>query len=74
MTQSSQHVVLKVEGMSCGGCVRRLDQGLRRVPGVSVEEVQVGNVRLNYDPAVTTMIVIENAIAELGFKTTILGT
>jgi copper chaperone len=68
-----EHVALNVEGMSCNGCVRRLEQGLAKLPGVTIEKVEVGYARLAYDPDKTTMIVIENAIANLGFQIRIAG-
>lgn len=37
---------LKIEGMHCGGCVRRVNQALGGVEGVSVNEVSVGEAKL----------------------------
>lgn len=73
MSTHEQHVSLNVEGMSCGGCVRRLDQGLRKIPGVTVEEVKVGSARLRLDPDKTTVVKVNTAISELGFTSSIAG-
>lgn len=35
------HVVLRVEGMTCDGCARHVTEALKSVPGI--EEAQVGN-------------------------------
>ena len=35
-----QHV-LKIEGMTCGGCVRAVENALGRVPGVSAVQVDL---------------------------------
>ncbi len=38
---------LKVDGMHCGSCVRRVSQALAATPGVVVKEVGVGTARLS---------------------------
>lgn len=35
-------ITLRIEGMSCGGCVRSVDKALRQVPGVSDVQVDLG--------------------------------
>ena len=37
-----QHV-LKIEGMTCGGCVRSVENALGRVPGVSAVTVDLAS-------------------------------
>jgi copper chaperone CopZ len=37
---------LRIDGMHCGSCVRRVSQALTAVPGVTVNEVRVGAARL----------------------------
>jgi len=37
---------LKIDGMHCGSCVRRVSQALAATPGVIVNEVSVGAARL----------------------------
>ncbi len=55
-------VVLRIDGMHCGACVRRVTQTLQAVPGVQTEEVRVGAARLVVqDPAN-----IETAITAVG--------
>jgi copper chaperone CopZ len=46
-------ITLKIDGMHCGSCVRRVSQALASVPGVKVGEVRVGAARLTAieDPA-----------------------
>jgi copper chaperone CopZ len=53
---------LRIDGMHCGSCARRVGQALATVPGVRVSQVLVGEARLAYsaDPAA-----VENAIAAL---------
>jgi copper chaperone len=37
---------LRIEGMHCGSCVRRVSQALAAAPGVEVSEVRIGAARL----------------------------
>jgi hypothetical protein len=37
---------LRIDGMHCGSCVRRVSQALAATPGVAVNEVRVGAARL----------------------------
>jgi copper chaperone len=39
---------LRIEGMHCGACVRRVSQALASVPGVSVGEVRIGAARVRF--------------------------
>jgi copper chaperone len=41
---------LRIEGMHCGACVRRVSQALASTPGLTVEEVRLGAARLRSDP------------------------
>jgi copper chaperone len=38
---------LRIEGMHCGSCIRRVTQALASTEGVNVQEVRVGAARLN---------------------------
>ncbi len=39
-------IALRIDGMHCGSCVRRVGQALAAVPGVTVKEIRVGAARL----------------------------
>ncbi|MCZ7687608.1 MAG: cation transporter [Sandaracinaceae bacterium] len=43
---------LKIEGMTCGHCVRAVEQVLTRVPGVHRAEVAIGTARVETDDGV----------------------
>ena len=54
--------MLRIDGMHCGSCIRRVSQALGAVEGVKVEEVQLGRARLSAsqdaaspDPAVAAL-------------------
>ena len=58
---------LKIEGMHCGSCVRRVSQALAATPGVVVSEVRVGAARLSSaeEPAPVDLAIA--AIAKAGY-------
>ncbi|MEO6877781.1 MAG: heavy-metal-associated domain-containing protein [Gemmatimonadaceae bacterium] len=58
---------LTVEGMTCEHCVRAVRGRLEKTPGVKLEDVQIGSVLLDYDPARTNIDDIEEAIADEGY-------
>jgi len=53
---------LRIDGMHCGSCVRRVTQALSSTEGVQVEEVRIGAARLKSDGRPP----VEAAIAALG--------
>jgi copper chaperone len=57
----------KIDGMSCGGCVRRVSSLLQALPGVQVEAVSVGSARVRLDPARTTQIQLVKALGDAGY-------
>jgi copper chaperone len=62
-----EQVTLKIEGMTCQHCVHAVNSRLSKMPGVKVDEVQIGSARLHRDPAVATLDAIEEAIADEGY-------
>lgn len=59
---------LKISGMHCGACVRRVNAALEKVPGVRVGAVDVGSARLEYDPARSDTQAIKSALEKIGFE------
>ena len=59
--------VFQVDGMSCGGCIRRVTGALSTLPGIEVESVAVGLVRVRLDPALTTESRVLEAIQNAGY-------
>jgi copper chaperone CopZ len=53
---------LHIDGMHCGSCVRRANQALASVQGVTVNEVRVGAARLT---SVAEPAPVDQAIAAL---------
>jgi copper chaperone CopZ len=58
---------LKIDGMHCGSCVRRVSQALAATPGVVVNEVSVGAASLSSaeEPAPVDLAIA--AIAKAGY-------
>lgn len=42
----AQTLTFNISGMHCAACVRRVTAALEKVPGVAVEDVQVGSARV----------------------------
>jgi copper chaperone len=60
--------ILRIDGMHCGSCVRRVTQALNSTGGVEVEEVRIGAARLkslDERPSVDAAIA---ALAKAGFS------
>ncbi len=62
-----QSLELKIEGMSCGHCVRSVQQALEHVDGVTVERAGIGEAKLAYDPQRTRPERILAAVSDEGF-------
>lgn len=44
---------LKIEGMTCGHCVRAVEQALSAVPGVRKADVGIGSAKVEADDGVS---------------------
>lgn len=64
-----ESVVLKVAGMTCGGCVRSVTNVLQPIAGVSnvVVTLQPGEARVTFDPTKTNLDKLRQAIEGAGF-------
>jgi copper chaperone CopZ len=62
-----EHLNLKIDGMSCGHCVARVEKALRKLDGVNVDRVEIGSADLTYDPAKTPFARIREAIDDAGY-------
>jgi copper chaperone len=64
-----QTITLKVEGMTCGGCVASVTRVLNAVPGVADVKVQLspGTAEVSYDPARASVPALKAAIEGAGY-------
>ena len=59
---------LKVEGMHCGNCVRRVKAALDAVEGVTVDSVEVGRVTGSFDPEETNPAALADGVTRAGYQ------
>jgi copper chaperone CopZ len=53
----SNALTLAIDGMHCGGCVKRVRAALEKVPGLAVGEVAIGKATVTLDGAVEADVV-----------------
>jgi copper chaperone CopZ len=58
---------LRIDGMHCGSCVRRVSQALAATPGVVVNEVRVGAARLTAAEEPAPVDLVLAALARAGY-------
>jgi copper chaperone len=59
---------LRIDGMHCGACVRRVSQALQAVEGVEVQEVRIGAACVQVEDAVTAEPAALASIAKAGYS------
>lgn len=62
-------VSMKVQGMTCNGCVGSVTRVLKAVPGVADAQVTLtpGAATVTYDPAKTDVAHLRSAIEDAGY-------
>jgi copper chaperone len=67
--KAMNEVTIKVEGMSCGGCVRNVTGVLQALPGVVEASVSLdsASARVSYDPAKVSPEQMRAAVETAGF-------
>ena len=61
---------LEVSGMSCGHCVGAVREALAGVPGVKVDEVNIGSASVTFDETKTTVSDLVDAVSDAGYEAT----
>lgn len=59
---------LKVAGMSCGHCVKAVQQALAGVDGATLEQVAIGSATVTFDPARTNIGALIDAVSDAGYE------
>lgn len=64
-----EKVELKVEGMTCGGCVKSIQNALNGRNGVdnAVADLEAGTVAIEFDGKMIQRSALEQAIVDAGF-------
>jgi copper chaperone len=63
-------VTLHIEGMTCGHCLRAVQQALTGVAGAEVQSVQMGRAVVKTTPEAPTGEALAHLVAEAGYPTT----
>ena len=58
---------LLIEGMHCGGCVKRVTKALEQVPGVDVKSVEVGSAVGSMDASIASVKELLEALTKAGY-------
>lgn len=61
--------VIKVKGMMCAGCEKRVNAGLLKLEGVRFVQAnsKTGEVQLEFDEALVTLDDMKETIEEIGY-------
>ncbi|MCX8027006.1 MAG: heavy-metal-associated domain-containing protein [Thermodesulfovibrionales bacterium] len=59
---------IKIEGMSCQHCVKRVKNALEVIKGIKSLDVSIGEATLQFDDSLVDETVIKNAILNAGYK------
>ncbi len=60
---------IKIQGMTCGGCVASVTKALQQTPGVQNVQVTLspGQAEVVYDDAVANELALRSAVEDAGF-------
>ena len=61
-------ITLRIDGMHCGACVRRVTQALQNVEGAEVQEVRLGAARVEVEDATTAEPALLASIVKAGYS------
>ena len=72
-TAETARTTLKIEGMTCGGCVPAVNVQLKNTEGVVAYEVsfEKGEAVVSYDPAKTTPAKIAESVTRTGYSASV---
>lgn len=62
-----QKTTLTIQGMSCGHCVKAVEEALRSVDGVEVDRVEIGKATIRYDDSKVNREAVAAAVEEEGY-------
>jgi copper chaperone len=66
-------VDIAIDGMHCDGCVKRVTEALKKVPGLVPEKVEIGRARVQLDDTKATPEAAVAALEKLGFDARVTG-
>jgi copper chaperone len=65
-----ENAKLRVDGMTCSGCVRSVTKALAKVPGVADVNVSLGDrtAHVKFDPTRVNRAAIRKAVIDAGYE------
>ena len=63
-----EHLTMRIDGMSCGHCVKAVRDALAELPDVQVQSVEVGSATVAYDPSRTPRSALVEAVRDAGYE------
>lgn len=65
-----EKIVLKVDGMTCGHCVGKVEKALKELPGIEVSRVDLkkGTAEVKYVKSKQTIEDLNKAVREAGYE------
>lgn len=65
-----EKIVLKIDGMTCGHCVGKVEKALKSLPGVEVAKVDLkkGTAKVKYDESKQSIDKMNEAVREAGYE------
>jgi copper chaperone len=70
---NNRALTLDIRGMSCGHCLKAVNQALGSLTGVTVDSVRIGRADLHFDPSQVTPERITSAVEEAGYDATVVA-
>jgi copper chaperone len=64
----TKQLKLDVSGMTCGHCVSAVREALSAIPGVKVEDVQIGSATVSFDEDKATVGDLVDAVSDAGYE------
>lgn len=61
---------LTIDGMHCGHCVMSVRKGLSKINGLTVQDVQIGTARVQFNETQVKESDLAKAVDEAGYKLT----
>jgi len=63
-----ERMTMKIDGMSCSHCVKAVHEALAELPGVDVEQVEIGTAAVAYDPTKVDRRAMADAVRDAGYE------
>jgi copper chaperone CopZ len=67
----TKHLHLVIDGMTCGHCMTAVSTALTALPGVEVEEVNIGSADVAFDPDQVSVARLLDAVNDEGYVATV---